>query len=113
MFQKKKKEKEKDIRISKLKIECQPTERIFKYSGPALQITSCAIYKYFHKLSHSSYIFPTRGENVMITKILLLIIILFQLVFPITVVSFVSFFKYFDFYFISVYEIVFHQSFSS
>ncbi len=34
--------KEKDIRISKLKIECQPTERIFriiKYSGPALVFT--------------------------------------------------------------------------
>ncbi len=28
--------KKKDIRISKLKIECQPTERIFEYSGPAL-----------------------------------------------------------------------------
>ncbi len=34
--QKKKKKKKKDIRISKLKIECQPTERIFEYSGPAL-----------------------------------------------------------------------------
>ncbi len=32
---KKRKKKRKDIRISKLKIECQPTERIFEYSGPA------------------------------------------------------------------------------
>ncbi len=33
---KKKKKKKKDIRFSKLKIECQTTERIFEYSGPAL-----------------------------------------------------------------------------
>ncbi len=36
---KKKKEKKKDIRISKFYIECQPTERIIKYSGPVLQST--------------------------------------------------------------------------
>ncbi len=36
----KKKKKKKDIRISKLKIECQPNERIFEYSGPAL-VFSC------------------------------------------------------------------------
>ncbi len=35
----KKKKKKKDIRISKLKIECQPTERIIEYSGPALYYT--------------------------------------------------------------------------
>ncbi len=33
---KKKKKRIFEIRISKLKIECQPTERIFEYSGPAL-----------------------------------------------------------------------------
>ncbi len=32
-----KKKKKKDIRISKLKIECRPTKRIFEYSGPALK----------------------------------------------------------------------------
>ncbi len=34
--QKKKKKRIVKIRISKLKIECQPTERIIEYSGPAL-----------------------------------------------------------------------------
>ncbi len=29
--------KEENIRISKLKIECHPTERIIEYSGPALK----------------------------------------------------------------------------
>ncbi len=32
------------------------------------QCVWCAIYRYFPELSHSSNIFPPRGENVMITK---------------------------------------------
>ncbi len=70
--------------------------------SPADKPMWCDIYRSFPKLSHSSLIFPPRGENVIIMKTDIYCILVS---FSITVVSLVTFFKYFDI-FIVKYSII-------